>query len=406
MLEKVIYAGSRSSSFAQAAQDIGKLAEAKISSQRIRRATEHIGNERAEQSRRSQAAYQAMYLPARQGAPAGVEAPELACVQMDGGRMQIRRRSSGGGGVIEQTEASEEHRGYWRESKVGCLLHMTSQTSSSDPTPMLPAVFTDRAHMQKMCSEIKGFSAPEHVSKEAHLTQQSSLATTDEAEHRAPLVVSRNVVASTLSSAKFGLQLATAAYHQGFNAAARKAFVCDGQAANWKVWEQWFSHYTPIVDFVHAVCYIFAASMAGRSEAEGWNLYVVWAQWLWQGDVDLIIASLISEQKRVGKPAADESTTSPRYTVARALTYLQNQRARMNYSEYRRQGLPITSSHIESTIKQINKRVKGSEKFWDRCSEAIVHLAADHIGSPEPLASFWAHRPSTIASIRCRSMAA
>ncbi len=36
----------------------------------------------------------------------------------------------------------------------------------------------------------------------------------------------------------------------------------------------------------------------------------------------------------------------------------------MRYDEYRRQGLPFTSCHIESTIKQINRRVKGSENFW------------------------------------------
>ena len=145
--------------------------------------------------------------------------PELACVQMDGGRMQIRPRSASTG-VIEQPEPSEKPRGYWRESKVGCLLRMTSQTSNTDPSPTLPTVFTERAHMQKMCAEIKGFSAPEQPGKEVESAQQNPLATIDEVENRAPLVVSRHVVASTLSSAEFGLQLATAAYHQGFNAAS------------------------------------------------------------------------------------------------------------------------------------------------------------------------------------------
>ena len=65
MLEKAVYAGSRSSSFSQAAEDIQKLAEANISSQTIRRATERIGNERPAQSARAQADYDAMHLPAR-----------------------------------------------------------------------------------------------------------------------------------------------------------------------------------------------------------------------------------------------------------------------------------------------------------------------------------------------------
>jgi hypothetical protein len=183
------------------------------------------------------------------------------------------------------------------------------------------------------------------------------------------------------------------------NAATRKAFVCDGQSANWKLWEQWFSHYTPIVDFIHALCYVFAASTAAD---QGWELYLKWAQWLWQGDLALIIKELTEEQRTIGLPSRDESPTTRRYNIARALTYLANQGCRMDYPEYRRQGLPITSSHIESTIKQINKRVKGRKKFWDRAAEAILHLAADHIGSAQSLTRFWGERPATIASMRSR----
>jgi len=65
----------------------------------------------------------------------------------------------------------------------------------------------------------------------------------------------------------------------------------------------------------------------------------------------------------------------------------------MNYPEYRRLGLPLTSSHIESTIKQINRRVKGTEKFWSRSTnEAILQLRADHLSDSSPLTSFWLRR--------------
>ena len=53
---------------------------------------------------------------------------------------------------------------------------------------------------------------------------------------------------------------------------------------------------------------------------------------------------------------APDDTVSPA-----ALRYLENQKSRIHYDQYRREGLPITSSHIESTIKQINRRVKGTE---------------------------------------------
>ena len=78
----------------------------------------------------------------------------------------------------------------------------------------------------------------------------------------------------------------------------------------------------------------------------------------------------------------------------------------MKYAEYRTQGLPITSSHIESTIKQINRRVKGSEKFWDQGAEPLLQLAADHLSETEPLRRFWKRRPGQLPSTRCYHTAA
>jgi len=79
-----------------------------------------------------------------------------------------------------------------------------------------------------------------------------------------------------------------------------------------------------------------------------------------------------------------------RVRVHRALTYYEYHQSRMNYPEYRRLRLPLTSSHIESTIKQINRRVKGSEKFWlQSTSEAVLQLRADYLSDSAPLGSFW-----------------
>jgi len=64
----------------------------------------------------------------------------------------------------------------------------------------------------------------------------------------------------------------------------------------------------------------------------------------------------------------------------------------MRYAEYRRQGLPITTSAIESTIKQINRRVKGTEKFWDEGGDPILQLAADRLSETKPADQFWPRR--------------
>ena len=57
---------------------------------------------------------------------------------------------------------------------------------------------------------------------------------------------------------------------------------------------------------------------------------------------------------------------------------------------YRRQGLPLTSSHIESAIKQINARVKGTGKFWrNDHANAILQLRADTLSDSQPQKYFW-----------------
>ncbi len=73
----------------------------------------------------------------------------------------------------------------------------------------------------------------------------------------------------------------------------------------------------------------------------------------------------------------------------KTLTYLQNQKDRMRYDEYRREGLPITSCYIESTIKQVNHRVKGTEKVWSPAGgEAVLQLRADYLSDIKPMSTF------------------
>ncbi len=64
-------------------------------------------------------------------------------------------------------------------------------------------------------------------------------------------------------------------------------------------------------------------------------------------------------------------------------------------SAYRRQGLPTTSVQMESFFKEINVRVKGTEKFWnDRISgEAILQIRAAALCEDDRLSNFLGSRP-------------
>jgi hypothetical protein len=377
----MVYAGSHAASFQQASQDLKEEAELEISDQRIMRATKRIGQERVEQRDVATSAWAELPLPQQQGGPSE-QVPQVACVEMDGGRLQIRNRKAS-----DEEKQRTKKAGFWREDKVGCLLSLASAVSEEDPCPEIPKTLVDLERMRTISREIKGFCVPaaEESPRDEAVSQRRP---------GQPEVLVRSVVATRQDVHAFGKQLAAAAWQRGFAAAPRKAFVGDGQDANWTVWRRHFSHYTPILDFIHAICYVFAAAMAGQRLCEGWPIYCQWAQWVWSGEVQRVIEALRVRQQELGLPEKDESEESPRSKVADALRYLENQKSRMRYDAYRRMGLPITSSHIESTVKQINRRVKGTEKFWSEGgAEALLQLAADYLSETNPLATFWRERP-------------
>jgi len=62
-------------------------------------------------------------------------------------------------------------------------------------------------------------------------------------------------------------------------------------------------------------------------------------------------------------------------------------------AHYRRQGLPLTSSLMESTVKQVSRRVKGTEKYWSSAGgEAILRLRGEYLSEDSPMRSYWTNR--------------
>ena len=169
--------------------------------------------------------------------------------------------------------------------------------------------------------------------------------------------------------------------------------MADGAETNWTIQKRWFSDFVAILDFIHALSYVFAAALAGRGFAAGWEVYVRWIARVWQGQVAKVIQELEQRQAELGMPPGEESESSPKQVVADALGYLRNNQHRMRYDDYRRLGLPITSSHVESTVKQFNRRVKGTEKFWsEEGAETLLQLRADYLSETEPMEKFWEDR--------------
>jgi hypothetical protein len=153
-----------------------------------------------------------------------------------------------------------------------------------------------------------------------------------------------------------------------------------------------------ILDFVHLLTYLHDAAHAWRKDrARAWKQYVQWLRWAWSGQVKPLLQSLRQAASAVGQPPADAADNDPRQVVRDALGYVANNRTRMDYPRYRRLGLPISSAPVESTIKQINRRLKGSEKFWlDGGAEAMLQLRAAYLSEDDRASTYWS-RPRPYA---------
>jgi hypothetical protein len=400
----MVYAGTNARSYEHGHELLLELAERNISAKQLSRVTQRIGDERVAERDQAVAAYQQLPLAKRKAAPAKVTPPTVAAVMVDGGRLQILERGSETSAAPADSEATDEEtlteeplRGHWREDKIGILLTLKSTAATTDPCPEIPEVFVTPSRMAKLTREIKGTpTPPKPVADDVSIATATATEETPAVAWEPPEVSARQVAATRGTWVKFGPIMAAMAWQHGGYAAERRAFVADGGRSNWTLWKQHFSSFVPILDFIHALTYVYAAAMTGRSYDEGWRDYETWIRAVWQGEVALVIAALAQRQQALGLPGTDDGETSPRHVVAEALTYLQNQQGRMRYPDYRRQGLPITSSHIESTIKQINQRVKGTEKFWSsRGSEAVLQLRADGLSDAQPLKTFWQTRQSS-----------
>jgi hypothetical protein len=325
---------------------------------------------------------------------------DLAAVFSDGGRMRTRAPDQGSG----------VHQPHWRETKNAGFHRRQSQSFDEDPQAELPDCFRNASYVEKL---VKGLKNTREQGRE-----EDSGATPAEAKGPdktvlpealswQPATLFRTCVSSLAESDDFGAMMATEADARGFYAAKKKAFVGDGQGDNWTIQRRWFRDFVPIADFVHVVEYVYSAAKVVSVEATArWQQYLEWASACWQGRVGDVLDGLRKWQTHIGLPPEGESLaeTDPRKILQKTLTYLTNNRSRMDYASYRRQGLPTTSSLAESLVKQVSKRVKGTEKFWNDgvSGEAILQLRAAIISDGDRLAKWVQNRPISVFSPRCR----
>jgi hypothetical protein len=378
VLTKALVASAHVSSYRIGAKLLEELGGISISSRHLNNLTMKVGTELAEDRDARTAAYFNQPLPRTPRRP---EVPiALAAVSIDGGRMQTRL-DGGGVGV---------HNPHWRETKNALFLRMNGVSFAEDPHPELPECFVDPHRMKTLLPGVaSGQSDRRDDRQSAPETQQGHFDWRPE-----PLF--RTCLSSLTTSDMFGRMMAAEADSRGFYQAAKRAFVSDGLPYNWTIQQKHFRSFTPILDFVHAVEHVYAAARCLRNDqTELWRLHLQWTEACWQGGVREVIAQLRAEQQRIGEPPPNAADDDPRKILGDTIGYFENNAERMNYPAYRREGLPITSALMESFVKELNQRVKGTEKFWNdgASGEAILQVRAAALCDDDRLQRHMGNRP-------------
>jgi hypothetical protein len=359
-----------------------------ISESQVRRLAHEVGQELIDERDRRAVEHRRRQLPAR-----AEVAPQAVVVEVDGGR--IRTRAAG--------SAPGVHDAQNKEDKIACLATLTGPTFATDPCPEPPESFLCPRRVQRLVGQMKGQAGeadPQEILGGSDSPAGEPSGKRSE-ERWSPARLVRTCVASLRSSAPFGRLMAAEAHRRHFDQAPRRAFVADGAAYNWSIHAGYFRGYEPIVDLLHVLCYVYSSACAvGGDGAGGWSRYVAWMRACWQGRVAEVLAELDQWQGRLGLPPPGEARSAedrrdPRRVVWEARSYLRNNAKRMDYPRYRREGLPTTSSLVESLVGEFNARVKGKQKHWNRPqgAESILQLRAALLSEDDRLSRYFASRP-------------
>src|SRR5262249_47486715 len=252
--------------------------------------------------------------------------PEMAVVECDGGR--IRTPEPGHGpGVHRDGEG-------WGEAKKACLIRAPPTASDPDPPPEPPEWFADPKHVAQL-AETQALSVasarPTEMAKAPTTvgSKPAAKAPTANPDWRPKRLV-RTVLSSIANSKTFGKQMEREAKRRRFGEAKIKGFLGGGLPWNWSLQKAHFKDFTPILDFIHALGYLFVAAKAiQKADEDAWDQYLVWMRGAWQGEIAQVLEELRQWQTKYGEPSADAPEQDPRVILATTTTYLENNQDRM-----------------------------------------------------------------------------
>ena len=178
----------------------------------------------------------------------------------------------------------------------------------------------------------------------------------------------------------FAQRVEREARRRGLDQAERQVILGDGARWLWAIADELFSEAIQIVDLFHAKERVW--EVAHALYGPGSDLAAQWAHRqcdaLEADRLDEVIKALGAHQDR--EPAAQ------------CIGYLENNRTRMPYAKFRRQGLCVSSGVVESGCRRVVCcRLKRGGMHWTtHGANAIIALRCNLLSSR--FEDFWEHR--------------
>jgi len=221
----------------------------------------------------------------------------------------------------------------------------------------------------------------------------------DGPDARKPQLLVTTHVATTGDAEAFGPMALVEAERRGYRQA--EVVIGMGDGGNWinPLFDREFRLDARIIDWYHASEHIWdcAKAIHGAQTPAASAMAEHLEAFLWDGRLPQVIERLSEEAAKLGEPQEGDQPQHPRRVLQQNIGYFTRHQDQMRYHEYRAKGWPIGSGVTEAAVKQFNKRVKGTEQFWDKTRlEPILALRGAWTSQDDRWTRYWANRPAYV----------
>jgi hypothetical protein len=219
-----------------------------------------------------------------------------------------------------------------------------------------------------------------------------------DARRPAPLVTT-HVATARRDPAALGVMARVEAERRGYRQAA--VVIGMGDGGNWidPLFDRHFRLAGRVIDWCHASQHLWdcAKAIHGPQTPAASALAERLEALLWHGKVSRVVERLSDESAKLGEPRPDDPPQHPRRVLRQNVGYFTKHQGHMDYPSYRAKGWPVGSGVTEAAVKQFNKRVKGTEQFWDEAGvEPILTLRAAWVSQDDRWDGYWSNRPAYV----------